>query len=158
MKHNLQKAKLAKDLLSKLDVLVDKWLDYFNQKNITRLASENLYASALECYYGLGFNYVEVKCIKDTLDILHLLFETPQNRTLKSKVELVDKELNDLFNIFESYFESSPKIINDIAYLIYDCYEHREILFINLNQEKLTHYIDLAEKQILNNSPRIAPK
>jgi hypothetical protein len=141
-----QEKELAKQLLSKLDILVKKWLDYFNQRNITLLETHDLFDSALNSFYGIGVNYIEIECIKEALAVLHLVFKEPQNDTLKNKVELVDKEFNSLFNITQSYFDDTPNAINAIAYLVNRCYKDKKELFVTLDQEKINSYIDLAEK------------
>ncbi|MCP4437571.1 MAG: hypothetical protein GY810_01345 [Aureispira sp.] len=137
--------KQAKQLLSKLDILVEKWLDYFNQKNITRLETHDVFDSAEASYYGIGVDYIDIEWIKKALTVLHLLLEEPQNHTLKNKIDLVDNKFNKLFDIAEAYLDDIPNTIAAIAYLVHRCYKDKNDLFLSLDQDKLNSYTDSAQ-------------
>lgn len=146
MKKNQQEVKLAKQLFSKLETLVDKWLDYFNQKNMTHLRSDDITESAMGHYYGIGSNLIDIKCMREALVVFQLFVEDAQNPRLSDKIDFVDKEFNNLFDNFGDGLDSIPKIIKEIAYQIYHCYTDREALFLNFNPQKLNSSLNSVEK------------
>ncbi len=129
---------IADLLLAEIDVLVQYWNDYFIKNNNTTLSSFDGFSV---------FTKVDIKILKEALDIFYLIFNDSPDFELAKKIESVHQELELLFAPFGEYFDESPEEINQIAYLVYACFSHKKALFINLNQEKLNFYLQSAQQK-----------
>jgi len=142
MENKEPERKLAIELLFRLDDLVYCWTEYFNQKNQTSLYSYD---------GGLDVTYIETSIIRDALEVIQLFFENPNNPKLPPKIIIVDKAFKLLFEDFwGEFFDVIPDEIDKMAYSIYACYKHREIVFRKLNKDRLNHYLKTVEKDKKN--------
>jgi hypothetical protein len=137
---------LAHQLLSLLDTLVEDWLDYCNQKNITEIETRDMLQSAEACFYGIGVNYINVICIKEAVTIFHIYLNDANNPELYNKLANVDKEFAILSDIYQEIQKDFPDAIKMILYFVNSCYKNKKGLFVDFEYELLNSKIEFAQK------------
>lgn len=128
---------LANKLIDNLKLLVEYWNDYFKQKKNVSLDSFN----------GVFIENIDVNILEKSFDIITNTNNKKKNyANQESVINFIDNEFSRLFNTYSEYFDFTPEAISDIAYIVHGSYNYRNILFIDLNIEKLNHYLGWSEK------------